>query len=217
MKKIIYILIIGFLQTTTLLSQCCPYLNNFDIIPENPNSNDTIYLISDVTTPNLGSYLGYELTENDTMIVVEACYYWGLLTALQDFKDTIKLGVKEAGTYNLQYIAYRSDSPDDCYPIIDENSHTFNFEVTIVNSVSTTYDTFNVNYYPNPVVDKVNITSGQMIEHIELFDSQGKLLLSEYKIEALQYALDLANIPSGIYFLRLRNKNNKEHIEKLIK
>jgi len=216
MKKIIYILIIGFIQTTSLLSQCCPYLDNFEIVPANPNSNDTIYLISDVTTPNLGSYLGYELTDNDTMIVVEACYYWGLLTALQNFKDTINLGVKEAGTYNLQYIAYQSNSPYDCSPIIGENSHAFYFEVTTINPVFTTFDTFDVNYFPNPVVDKVNIVSGQMIEHIELFDSQGKLLVSDM-INGLQHTLELTKIPIGVYFLKVRNKNNKLHIKKIIK
>jgi len=179
MKKIFYIVVIGFIQTTSLFSQCCPYLDNFEIVPANPTSNDTIYLISDVTTPNLGAYLGYELTGNDSLIVVEACYYWGLLTALQTFKDTINLGVKEAGTYNLHYIAYQSYSPYDCSPIIGENSHAFDFDVTTINSVFTTYDTFDVNYHPNPVVDKVNIVSGQM--------------------------------------MKLRNKNNKFHIKKIVK
>lgn len=215
MKKLIYILLFWFIPTTVLLAQCCPYLDNFEIVPANPTSNDTIYLISDVTTPNLGAYLGYELTSYDSLIFVQACYHWGLLTALQNFKDTINLGIKEAGTYNLQYTAYQSDSPYGCSPIIGENSHTFSFEVTTINSVFTAYDTFDVNYHPNPVLDKVNIVSGQMIEHIALFDSQGKLVISDM-VNELQHTLDMANIPTGVYFLKVRNKNNKVHIKKLV-
>ncbi len=216
MKKIIYILIIGLLPTTHLLSQCCPYLNDFEILPANPTSNDTLYLISDVTTPNLGWYLGHELMSNDTAIVVEACFYWTPATALQDFRDTINLGVKEPGIYNLQYIAYQSDSSSVCYPI-GGNSHAFDFEVTVIDPIFPAYESFDINYYPNPVVDKVDIVSHQMIDRIELFDSQGKLVLSEYKVDKLQHTIDLTNMPSGMYFLRLRNKNNEKRIEKLIK
>lgn len=216
MKKTIYILVIVLIQTTSLLSQCCPYLGNFEIIPENPNSNDTIYLATDVSTPNLGVYLGYEVMDYGTDIIVTGCYAWGYLTAITTFKDTINLGVKQAGTYNLNYTAYESYDFYECHPI-DENALSFSFEVDAVTSISMVSD-FDINYYPNPVIsDQVNIVSSQRIHDIELFDSQGKLIVFEYNINELEHAINMAKIPSGIYFLKISNKNNEGDVKKLIK
>ena len=85
MKKTI--LTFSFLITILLQinAQCCPYLDNAELSPATPTNLDSIYLITQVTTPALGNYIGHTITKTDTLITVEACYFSGFLAALQTY------------------------------------------------------------------------------------------------------------------------------------
>ena len=43
-------------------AQCCPYINYVEILPENPMSNESIILVTSITTSNLGCFLESNLT-----------------------------------------------------------------------------------------------------------------------------------------------------------
>lgn len=143
-------LFLALLSSVSLQSQaqCCPYVDPMEIIPASPLATDSIYVITNVTTPNAGSYLGYEIFAGDATIRIEACYYSGMLTMLQTYIDTINIGVHPAGTQNIIFVAYQSDSEESCNRL-DSNEVTGSFTVTEnLAFKQETKSTFQV--YPNP-------------------------------------------------------------------
>ena len=62
--------------------------------------------------------------------------------------------------------------------------------------------------FPNPANDKLRIKSGELrIENIEIFDVFGKLQLTSLRAEPFLIELDIANLPSGLYFLKVYMKD----------
>jgi hypothetical protein len=93
LKKLIILIMLGFIPFHLTFSQCCPYIAEMEIIPESPDSADSIYLVTRVSTSNLGSYLGYQISDSLNLITIEACYYMDSLTMPQSYIDTISLGI----------------------------------------------------------------------------------------------------------------------------
>lgn len=57
--------------------------------------------------------------------------------------------------------------------------------------------------YPNPVSDKVYVKSEKLINTIQLYDINGRVLLSIDRINQLEAEIDLSDFPNGIYFLKV--------------
>ena len=65
-----------------------------------------------------------------------------------------------------------------------------------------------VSLYPNPSNDLINISFDKdQLQKIELYDTTGKLLFKS-DLNTNTYALNIANYPSGVYFVRVFNQNN---------
>jgi len=63
--------------------------------------------------------------------------------------------------------------------------------------------------FPNPAQDEINIRSSVATENLKIYSSQGTLLFSEQmKIPAHQIRKINIDLPVGIYYVHLRNKNN---------
>lgn len=58
-------------------------------------------------------------------------------------------------------------------------------------------------FYPNPVADILNLRSEAIIDHISIVDISGKQLLSK-EINALISEVDIADLSSGIYLLKVQ-------------
>ncbi|TXE16399.1 T9SS type A sorting domain-containing protein [Psychroserpens burtonensis] len=72
--------------------------------------------------------------------------------------------------------------------------------------------------FPNPAKDKVTIRLnanhfGNVTVHI--IDLQGKRILEQYISEGNNLELDITDLQSGLYFVKL-NTNNKSRVKKLI-
>jgi hypothetical protein len=63
-------------------------------------------------------------------------------------------------------------------------------------------------YYPNPAQNEVNVAydANADIQNIALYSIIGKVL-RVYKVTGNSANLDLENIPSGFYFVRLMNSH----------
>ena len=87
------------------------------------------------------------------------------------------------------------------------------------NDVDIIQDTLPVNefvrIYPNPVDDFLKITAGQAIGRFELFDMQGRLLVSE-NISSGTYELNVSRFPKGAYIVRIKSAG-KSYTKGLIK
>ncbi|MCB0482603.1 MAG: T9SS type A sorting domain-containing protein, partial [Flavobacteriales bacterium] len=74
----------------------------------------------------------------------------------------------------------------------------------------------NISIYPNPVSDKVFISSQNFPLSTSIFNSQG-VLLTHQELTQGDASIYLAALPPGIYVLRILNKNEETQTFKLIK
>ena len=83
-------------------------------------------------------------------------------------------------------------------------------------SVPTISNTDNILLYPNPAVNELNVVydASADIKNIAVYNIIGKVM-SVYKVTANNSAnLNIANIPSGIYFVRLINSGGETVVTK---
>lgn len=75
-----------------------------------------------------------------------------------------------------------------------------------------------VKLHPNPASSEVNIIVPNRLEaELRLFDVSGKLLKSDHEaVLDNQYSLDVSNLPSGVYYIKL-NSTEGAVVKKLIK
>jgi hypothetical protein len=62
----------------------------------------------------------------------------------------------------------------------------------------------NIQIYPNPAQDFVYIDNANIDDNVNVFNVVGKRVMS-FKIETENQAVDITDLKSGIYFLRLNN------------
>jgi len=74
---------------------------------------------------------------------------------------------------------------------------------TSIKSIS--YETDAVNVYPNPVTDKINVSSRYDITLVQLFDLSGRELYSAKNTNSIDIKEN--NLAKGIYFLRASGEN----------
>jgi hypothetical protein len=69
--------------------------------------------------------------------------------------------------------------------------------------------------YPNPATHLVRVEMGsEVLVHAELMDMHGQLLRS---IEHLDDGIDLSDLPTGVYLIRLTNQRGESAIKRLVK
>ncbi len=208
MKKIISTLFFVIIQTIIVFGQCCPYLGTIKIIPDNPTSIDSIYLVMNVTTPCLGEYLGCQINDSGTLITVEACYYSGDATQPENYTDTINLGLKNVGIYNLNFIAFQSSNQTNCNHE-DTNSIQIGFEVTANNSIEIFTNEINIDYFPNPTTGKIKVQA-EGIKKAEVMNMQGRIVFT-----GNENYIDLSNQTKGIYIIKITT-NKGVAVEKVV-
>jgi ELWxxDGT repeat protein len=73
-----------------------------------------------------------------------------------------------------------------------------------------------IQIYPNPTSDYLNINTSDNIKAVTVFDFLGKQVLTQ-SIFANQTQIDLIDLISGIYFVKIESENGKSEIKKIIK
>lgn len=59
------------------------------------------------------------------------------------------------------------------------------------------------NFFPNPATSAINFSSASEMRTIELYDINGRLLVSQQNVNSLYYSLNRNELSSGIYFARV--------------
>ncbi|MBI3240104.1 MAG: T9SS type A sorting domain-containing protein [Flavobacteriia bacterium] len=198
MNKIGLKLLVVFIGINTwALSQCCPYITSVEVLPQNPNVSDNIRIATLVATPNNGAFIQHQCPwENDTL-VVEACYYSGLLTVVTEMYDTIDVGTIADGNYVLEFRAFTSSDLNSCI-ITDSQTLFTSFSVTEFVGVVPIENPSSM-IYPNPSKDWVTLLPVSEGSVIYVYSLDGKpvnvfQLLSNGKI-----TLDLTGLSAGLY------------------
>ncbi len=196
-----YLLILSFLSICYIAeSQCCPYINNIEIIPAAPTTIDNVKIVTTVTTPNQGAFLYSMHSINGNTIDIEACYFSGLLTATQTFYDTLDIGLLGAGNYTVDLTAYQS--LDTICDYEDTTTSMMNFTV-IEHIVGTPSVKFNLGkLYPNPTSGSFNLRlpDGIIATDFYVHSISGEVVYHGVYAEEIS-----VNLESGIYLIQLVN------------
>ena len=70
--------------------------------------------------------------------------------------------------------------------------------------------------YPNPTRDLVNVVSNQIIEKVEVINLLGQTLISK-KSTLNEVSINLDNLPTATYILRVTSDNKTINIFKILK
>src|SRR5687767_2504489 len=166
-----FALLLAFISPLAAFGQCCPYIDGIEVHPSSPNSNDPITIVYTVTTPNMGAYLGATHTIDGDTEIVNACYYMGMLTALQTFVDSITIAPLPEGLHFVRLHASISSDMVECIPTQSQSS-VISFSVAqggpmpICDSVFASPDTFFVQQGTDTSVNlSVSYTGGSDISY----------------------------------------------------
>ncbi|MBC3846167.1 T9SS type A sorting domain-containing protein [Winogradskyella echinorum] len=66
----------------------------------------------------------------------------------------------------------------------------------------------NLQLYPNPASEKLELSSSQMIDKVAIVDINGRML-TEIEISASSYILDISTFSKGVYFIEIQSGNSK--------
>ena len=173
-------------------------IDSVKIIPLNPTTADSIYVITSVTMATTSNgYLGYDLSSSGTIINIEACYKHGMLDAPETYIDTINLGVKPIGEYTLNFIAYSTHFiPCDHS---DTSDFQTNFLVTTPLGISESETEFTVRFFPNPATDIIQINSNFQIEEIKIIDLSGRVVFQSNDNTITSQSIFVQHLSDGIY------------------
>lgn len=87
------------------------------------------------------------------------------------------------------------------------------FSSTVLSNEKRLLQEFSV--YPNPVRDVVNISAGESIQRVRVYDLTGRMV-KQANPNTSDFSLDVADLSKGVYFVKL-NAGDREATTKLIK
>ena len=84
-----------------------------------------------------------------------------------------------------------------------------------VNTISQEIE--NINVYPNPMVDQIEISLPVESGIVSILDVNGKVVFSQRLSDLENSIIDVDNLNQGIYFINVMTESNKVYIKKFVK
>ena len=156
-----------------------------------PESDSTIYLSWTIVT----GATSYNIYYGDEKIATGVEDAFGSLTGVKPGKEycfTVT-AVNEGGESEKSNEACATTKDD----AIEENEASFNV-------------------YPNPVGDKLFIEAEATVEEISIYDVYGRLQVAETPSHQGEVAVDMTDLNSGIYFVKVRTEKG-ESVRRILK
>jgi acetyl esterase/lipase len=75
---------------------------------------------------------------------------------------------------------------------------------------------FEVNVYPNPIIDVINIDAGIEIENVIIYDISGKIIL-EKEVMNNSSIINISSLNSGVYYIQVNSRDGYSEINKVLK
>lgn len=128
-----------------------------------------------------------------------------------------------AGTHTFSF-SYQKDGSqkdgDDCV-WVDDILLPANLQV-VVEDINdevgvSNYEISKISVFPNPASYSVNVQSESQISKLEIYDLNGRLVKIENSISSGNHLIDINNLNSGVYILKLYLENNNVKNFKIIK
>lgn len=74
-----------------------------------------------------------------------------------------------------------------------------------------------ISIWPNPATDVVYIKDVEQVENIQVFTSDGKMVLQALQSSLIDNKLNISSLPSGLYFIQITDNKKNKSIIKVIK
>jgi acetyl esterase/lipase len=166
-----------------------PFTTNFIYDLLKPNTvkitNDTVYLgLNEIYTFEVSSTQGSQYIWDFNGLFIDE------LT--NNNEETIELQFVTPGTYEIKTREFNhllAAGEVQNFVAVVQDDVNFN-ELAVIN----------VNLFPNPASNHINVESSEWINDIQLIDLSGKILKSE-QVQANHFQVDLSNLHTGFYFL----------------
>ena len=91
---------------------------------------------------------------------------------------------------------------DDDNPIIIENTTYECPDFSVIEEISAS----SINIYPNPASNNLNVECEERINNLELYDAIGRMLIRKTNVLD-NTSIDVSNLESGMYILKIRTEN----------
>jgi PKD repeat protein/N-acetyl-anhydromuramyl-L-alanine amidase AmpD len=154
--------------------------------------------IVDITFPNL--------TFTNTSINANG-YFWDFGDGTVSTDENPWHSYNGVGTYQVMCVAINGVCPNDTsWTTIDV------VDGVGLNKISTEL----IHIYPNPASNIINIVSTHKIKLIQIIDSRGRII-SPYSVSENNEIINVSNLESGLYFLKITNNNSLFYKELIIK
>lgn len=192
-----------------------PQIGTATIIPQSPTVNDQIKIITKVTAPTMGVRVDilHNVTQNPKAINLRTCFSESMLTAIQIYVDTFSIGQLPAGVYAINHKAFMSSAQQHCN-VTDSSNAVLAFTVTAPQATGLKENKNNsFQISPNPVQNDLYIKSSTNDIDIKIFNASGQLMKH---MTTLPSKIDVADLPKGIYFVKLKSPDN-ERVTRFIK
>lgn len=171
------------------------------LVAYGPNTSDTVQQLVDILVSLPASaqftvnedtlYLPTDVLNCTNLSLNANGYTWNFGDGTQSQDENPWHSYTDGGTFQLQLIAVNDACPDDT---LSQTIHVIDLA-----GISDLSD-LQLNLYPNPVKDWLNIETDEIGGMIVLTDCLGKIIL-EKKLYSEQTDLDLTSLASGVYQL----------------
>ncbi|WP_418637645.1 T9SS type A sorting domain-containing protein [Winogradskyella sp.] len=174
--------------------------------------------------PNLSSFEGLTSLETVTgpKFRVELC------PSLLSLNGLESLNAFNGDEFSIRYNSSLNDSSGlDCYFFSEEFRNgvsNYNIQASLYQSIfdncgirlsDDDFNYTNFSFYPNPVHNILNIKSNYNVNNVGIFNTIGQKVFYEENLNTTE--INVSNLKSGIYFLKLTDDENNSTIKKFIK
>lgn len=157
--------------------------------------NLTIINESNIFPSELGSYISWDITDWTKEQI-----------ALGKSNITLRLKVINEGTGLLNFCS--SEATTQHHPEILADATSANaLNLQIVEQV---------NVYPNPFNESINMNGYSPIEQLSITSVDGKCFYKKNKLDAREFSINTTNFPLGLYLIQLQT-GNQRIVRKLVK
>ncbi|MDA3910378.1 MAG: T9SS type A sorting domain-containing protein [Bacteroidales bacterium] len=166
---------------------------------------DTLSASQDECIDNITSSYIYAYTVNDSNVIVTwAIEHDGTTTYLD---VTYNYVITLPGVYNVELILNCQGGKSTVHLITE-----LNISLTGINNDKNN----EINIYPNPVNDMLNISLTETVESLEITSISGAII-SKFKANGTQMTFNVSDLSTGVYMIRFINSDGSTIIKKFIK
>ncbi|GLB53075.1 hypothetical protein NBRC110019_21150 [Neptunitalea chrysea] len=122
------------------------------------------------------------------------------------------------GVYTMRLWNREANSNPGTDPCGSYNYGTYaDYSITLVDNLAVeSVNNFTLETYPNPVKDYFTINTDTLIESVAVYTITGQQIKTQY-VDATKAQIDMKNIASGVYFVRVVTENSGTQTIKILK